>query len=128
MPEFDTEEKPQPQAPVAAPELPDNNAPWSPDEAGELNAPSLEQLEEIRSQLPIIQDIIDWFDEQIAEYLNPNVIAGVTATTDPVKLKESVLFAQKMSRGYSKKRNQFAKRFDQYLNMPPPPSVPTPEE
>jgi len=92
---------------------PDPNAPWSPDEGVEDLTP--EQLLDIKQSLPLLQEVIEWFDEQIADFLNPNVIGGVRANSDPKEVKDSVLFAQKMSKGYSKKRDEFIKRFRKHV-------------
>lgn len=102
---------------------PDPNAAWSTEEVANADGPTSEELAEIKSMLPIIVDIIAWFDEQIAGFLNPNVIADVRTNSDPEEVKRAVLFAQKMSRGYSKKRVEFAKRFEQYLVTPKEPAT-----
>ncbi len=106
-----------------APEL-DPNAPWSPEEGLEESGLSEEQISELRATLPVIQEVLDWFEEQILGYLNPNVVSGVTPDSDPQTVKDSVLFAQKLSRDYDKKRKQFVKRFEPYLK---PPSTPPAE-
>lgn len=99
----------------------DPNAPWSPEEAEIQVGLSEEELMALQSQVPIIQETLEWFDEQIADFLNPNVIESVTVKTTAEDVKQAVLFAQKMSKGYSKKRKQFVKRFKQYLEPPKPP-------
>lgn len=97
---------------------PDPNAPWSPEEADIEHGLTAEQVEYIKSQIPVVQEVIEWFDTQIAEFLNPNVIETVTEKSDPKQVKDAVRFAQKMSRGYSKKRNEFADKFKKYLEPP----------
>lgn len=106
-------------APVEQEEL-DPNAPWSPEEGSETVGLNDAEQEMLRATLPVVQEILDWFDEQITGYLNPNVVAGVNPDSDPKVVKESVLFAQKLSRDYDKKRKQFVKRFEPYLKPAPP--------
>lgn len=115
-------------APVTAvddePQTPDPNAPWSPDEGIDVEGLDEDQVSLLRATLPVVQEMLEWFDEQIAGYLNPNVISKVTTDSDPQVVKDSVLFAQQLSRDYSKKRKQFEDRFEPYLK---PPELPTEE-
>lgn len=104
--------------PVSDATEPDPNAPWSPEEGLDESGLSPEQVAELRATMPVVQEVLDWFEEQILSYLNPNVVAGVTPDSDPQTVKDSVLFAQRLSREYSKKRNQFVKRFEPYLEPP----------
>jgi len=99
----------------------DPNAPWSPEELQEEI--SAEDIEALKKELPVLDEVITWFDQQIAEFLNPNVIQAVKAKDNATDVKEAVMFAQKMSKGYSKKRNEFAVRFKKYIAQvtPPPP-------
>ncbi len=94
---------------------PDPNAPWSPEESEVTTALSAEDLEILRSQLPVVEEIIAWFDGQIALYGNPEVITGVNPSSKPEDVKNAVMFAQQMIKGYKDKRKEFAKKFEPYL-------------
>lgn len=120
MAEPTTDEKPTTEATVEE-EYQDPNTPWSPEESDETNQLTLEQIEELRSQLPVIQDIIDWFDKQIAAYSNPEIISGVNPSSKAEDVKKAVLFAQQMIQDYKEKRKQFTSQFAEYLNPESPP-------
>lgn len=98
----------------------DPNAPWSPEEGIDEQGLSPEQIAEIRANLPVVQEILDWFEEQITGYLNPNVIAKVSRESKSEDVKEAVLFAQQLSRDYDKKRKDFYERFKPYLETKKP--------
>jgi hypothetical protein len=105
----ETEKAPEP---VVAQE-PDPNEPWSPDElAANLTQ---DDKQAIKEQLPLLNEVITWFDERIAEYGNPETISGVNISSDPQHVKEAVLFAQTMIKDYKSKRNEFNATFKKYI-------------
>lgn len=99
----------------------DPNTPWSPDELNANKGMTPAELQALSSQLPVVQEIIDWFDEQIAGFLNPNCIKDATIKSSAEDIKNAVLFAQLNSKSYSSKRQEFADRFKQYLEPPKEP-------
>jgi hypothetical protein len=87
----------------------DPNRPWSPDE---LNQPlTADETELIQGQLPLLNEVIQWFDERIADYSSPEIISGVNISSKPEDVKNSVLFAQSMIKDYKYKRKDFVERF-----------------
>lgn len=98
---------------------PDPNAPWSPEELTEDLSP--EQLLEIQQSLPLLQEVIEWYDEQVAHYGDPETITGVNPSTRPQDVKQAVMFAQTMIKGYKHKRNEFIARFKKHTAIVAPP-------
>jgi hypothetical protein len=70
------------------------------------------------SSMPIIQDVLDWFDTQIAEYKNPLLITGVTYKTDPEHVKAAVLLAQAQITDYKLKRDNLVSKYGDYVKEP----------
>lgn len=84
--------------------------------------PSKQQEETIQQEesktiasLPVIQEVLDWFDEQIAIYKNPSVIEGVNPSTPAEDIKAAVLLAQGRIDDYRTKRDEFINRFSKYI-------------
>lgn len=115
MPDINT-----PDSETILPFDPDDNAPWSPEEGGDENILSAEDLEILRSQLPVIEEIIAWFDAQIMQYSSPEIIAGANPSSKAEDIKSAVLLAQGFIKGYKDKRKEFVKKFEPYLSPSKP--------
>lgn len=76
------------------------------------------QLEQSRTiaSLPVIQEVLDWFDEQILEFRNPLLIENVNEASDSQTIKDQVLTAQKDAKRYKTKRDEFAARFADHIH------------
>lgn len=95
--------------------MPNDYAPYNPEAPEEQQVE--EQLEHSRTvaSLPVIEDVLTWFDEQIAAYTNPDIISTVSPNSDPEQVKQAVLFAQTVMKDYKNKRMEFANRFSDYI-------------
>lgn len=102
-------------------DTPDTEAPVSDFEAYSPEPPEEQQdaetLEKSRANasLPVLQEVLDWFDEQVAEFKDPMIIDGVNVSSDPQQVKDAVLFAQGMISRFEKKKGEFTNRFSDYL-------------
>lgn len=90
-------------------------APYNPEAPQEQQ--DAEQLEKskINASLPIIEDVLAWFDDQITIYKSPTTIEGVNISSDPQQVKDAVLFAQSQIHAYTTKREEFVNKFRDYL-------------
>lgn len=67
------------------------------------------------ASLPVIVDVLEWFDTQISELHDPTIITSVNDTTPPEQVKAAVMDAQRLIAAYTKKRNQFKNDFSNYI-------------
>ena len=93
----------------------DPNTAWSPEELAEVSDAKMADLRNIQASLPVIEEVIAWYDEQIALYKDPEIIEGANPSSKAEDIKNSVLLAQGFIKGYKYKRNEFAKRFEEYI-------------
>jgi hypothetical protein len=98
----------------------DNNRPWSPDELTELSPEQRAELVAMNASVPVIEEVLEWFDSQIASFSDPTIITKVTVTTKAEDIKQAVLFAQKMIQSYKDKRNEFENRFKNFVTAVTP--------
>lgn len=105
---------PEPDQPAVQEAVLSDYAPWSPDELNQPDSDKQAEFRNIQMSLPVLQEVLDWYDEQIALYSNPEIISGVNPSSKPEDVKNAVLFAQNMISGYKYKRNEFANRFEEY--------------
>jgi hypothetical protein len=73
------------------------------------------ELAKVKSSVPVIQDVIEWFEQQIKDFLNPMTIEGVTHSTSAEDVKNAVLFAQSSAASYAAKSKAFRSSFTEYL-------------
>jgi hypothetical protein len=97
----------------AQPPEDDPNRPWSPEELNTELTP--EELAAIKQELPLLDEVISWFDEQIKVYSNPETIGGVNISSKPEDVKQAVLFAQTLIKDYKDKRDEFTKKFKHHI-------------
>lgn len=74
-----------------------------------------EQERKVAMSLPVLQDVLDWYDQQIATYQDPMTIMGVNPSTPAEDVKSAVLFARTLVDEYQRKRVAFANQFSKYL-------------
>lgn len=73
------------------------------------------QEHDLVASLPVLQDVLDWFDERIKTYGNPMTIEGVNVSSNAEEVKQAVLFAQSLIADYQKQREDFENNFSKYL-------------
>lgn len=96
-------------------EYPSSSEAWYPEPPKQQQeAAQIEQTKTI-SSLPVVQEVLDWFDEQIAIFSHPTVISGVTISTPADDVKSAVLLSQGQRASFEKKKKEFMNRFRQYL-------------
>lgn len=93
----------------------DDNAPWFPEEDQEQKDIVEKQERDVVASLPLVQEVLDWFDMQIATYKNPLVIEGVNPSTPAEDVKSAVLLAQAQIRDFKVKRAEFESKFSNYI-------------
>lgn len=93
----------------------DDYGAWLPNPDPTKEKAELEARQNIKASVPVIQEVIDWFDAEIAKYADPRTIDGVNIATNPELVKQAVLFAQTLATAYQDKRDEFQQRFSEYL-------------
>jgi hypothetical protein len=88
---------------------------YNPEPSKELEEAVQREQGKVIASLPVIQDVLDWFDEQIAGFKDPMIISNVSEGTDANEVKDKVLAAQKDIIRYEKKKAEFMNRFSKYL-------------
>jgi hypothetical protein len=73
------------------------------------------QERDVVASLPIVQEVLDWFDQQIKTYKNPLTIEGVNPSTPAEDVKASVLLAQTLITDYKRQREDFQASFSRYI-------------
>jgi hypothetical protein len=73
----------------------------------------------IKASVPVIQEVLDWYDACIDKFSNPMVVAGVNVSTPAETVKEAVLHAQQQIASYQEKKAEFVKRFSDYIGEVP---------
>jgi hypothetical protein len=96
-------------------DLPDENQQWYPEPDQEQQDLVEQQEHEVVASLPVVQEVLDWFDKQIATYKNPLTIEGVNPNTPAEDIKAAVLLAQALITDYKTKRGDFQSKFERYL-------------
>lgn len=109
--------------PSAAPtetteDQPDDYGSWVPPVLAANEKVAAEQAEQvyIKSSLPVIQEVLDWYDECIEKFKNPEVITGVNVSTPAEIVKTAVVHAQQQIASYQKKKREFIQRFSEYID------------
>lgn len=95
-------------------------APWSPEGNEEQEKVTEEQQQRIAASLPIINDVLDWFDNEIKAFKDPSTITGVNISSNAEQVKSAVLFAQTVIASYESKKEEFMKDFGQYIRKDMP--------
>lgn len=88
---------------------------WLPKPTPEQERAELIAQERLQSSVPVIQDVLDWFNTQIATYKNPLTIEGVNPATNAETVKTAVLFAQTLISDYKRQREQFIGQFKEHI-------------
>lgn len=93
----------------------DDNQQWYPKPDEEQKDLVEKQERDVTASLPVVQEVLDWFDMQLRTYRNPMVIEGVNPSTPAEDVKAAVLLAQAQIRDYKNKREQFEGKFSRYI-------------
>lgn len=88
---------------------------WYPEPPKEQQEAEQQQQSRDIASLPVIQETLDWFDEQIATFKDPSTIQGVNPTTNAEDIKAAVLLAQALIQSYEAKRTDYVNRFSRYI-------------
>lgn len=105
----------EPEQPAPPSEL----APWVPDITGSSHDQLVAEQEEqvyLKASIPVIQDVLDWYDECIDHFNRPDIIDGVNPSTPAETVKEAVIYAKQQVAGYREKKREFIMRFSQYID------------
>lgn len=82
------------------------------DQAEELDQ---DELHTAASPIGIVQDVLDWYDKQIADYKNPLLITGVNPSSNPEEVMRAILVAQAVIKDYKAKRAEFEHLFAEHI-------------
>lgn len=93
----------------------DNNQQWYPETDAEQKDLVDRQKRDVVASLPVVQEVLDWFDRQISTYKNPLVIDGVNPSTPAEDVKCAVLLAQAQIKDFKAKRGEFETKFRKYI-------------
>lgn len=88
---------------------------WLPNTDDAREKAKLAEQQNLKASVPVLQDVLDWFDTQIAAFKNPEIIEGVNVSTPAEQVKLAALFAQTNIASYRQKRMEFEQRFSEYL-------------
>lgn len=73
------------------------------------------QERDVVASLPLVQEVLDWFNEQITNYNSPSVIGNVNPSTPAEDVKFAVLLAHGQANEFKKKRREFETQFSRYI-------------
>lgn len=90
---------------------------WYPEPSEEQVEAEQQEQSKITASMPVLQEVLDWYDTQIAVYSNPKTITGIGSNTKAEDVKQAVLFAQTLIQDYENKRGEFANRFEKFLKQ-----------
>jgi hypothetical protein len=96
-------------------ELPDENQQWYPETDDEQKDLVDKQERDVVASLPVVQEVLDWFDKQVATYKNPLALDGVNPSTPAEDVKAAVLLAQNLISDYKRQRENFESQFSKYI-------------
>lgn len=94
----------------------DDNTQWVPEASTTRDQEEQQRKADIKSSIPAIRDMIDWFDKQI-EYYQDAVNYDITPKTDPEVVKMIVLTSKHFVAEYRRQRQQFVSDFNQYIEV-----------
>lgn len=97
----------------------DDYAAYVPPSSEDNEETASKELKRELSSMPVIQDVLDWFDTQIAELKDPSLITGISESTPAEEIKERVLFAKLQIQEYEIKRDSFISEFNHYIQDEP---------
>lgn len=88
---------------------------WYPEAPKEQREAEQQAESKTVASLPVIQDVLDWFEARIAQYKNPLLITGIDVSTPAEDVKNQVLLKQQLIIDYKQQRDDFKAEFSKYL-------------
>jgi hypothetical protein len=97
-------------------EIYDENAPWSPDEVSNdvATESAAREAHVIGTSLPILQEVIDWFEEQSLALQSVSSL-DVTEDTPADEAKLRLLLNKKLTVIFLAKATEFENRFKEFV-------------
>lgn len=87
---------------------------WYPEPTKEQQEKEAAEHHRLVSSMPVLQDILDWFDTQ-AEYFNTAAGWTIDETTPEKQVKEIVMMCKHFSSVYIDEKRKFATQFASYI-------------
>lgn len=67
------------------------------------------------ASMPVIQQVLDWFDSEIATLHDAIALSDVDEATDAEELKSRIINNKKLAQAFEEKRAEFVTKFGPYL-------------
>ena len=87
---------------------------WYPEPSKEQQEAEAAEHHRLVSSMPVLQDILDWFDTQ-AEFFNTARGWTIDENTPDAQVKEIVMMCKHFSSVYIDEKNKFATQFAPYI-------------